>query len=281
MSKRTNFFVAGTLALLFGFSAQSQDVTRDTVVTSVNGQAITIGHMIVLRESLPEQYLSLPDDVLFDGLLEQLVQQTVLAQKAGGPDVMIRLRLENEERSLLAGSMIQALLADALTEEALQIAYDARFKSADLSREFNASHILVESEQEAATLVEALNGGADFAQLARDNSTGPSGPNGGELGWFGPGMMVAPFEEAVLMMEPGQVSAPVQTQFGWHVIKMNETRIKDAPSFEEVRADLSEEIQTLLVETTLTTLTDSAEIEQPDISAIDRSVIRNLDLVTE
>jgi peptidyl-prolyl cis-trans isomerase C len=281
MSKRTNLFVVGTLAMLIGFAAHAQDVTRETIVTTVNGQAITIGHMIVLRESLPEQYLSLPDDVLFDGLLEQLEHQTVLAQKAGEPNVMIRLRLENEERSMLAGSIIQELLANALTEEALQTAYDARFKSADLSREFNASHILVESEQEAAALVEALIGGADFAQLARDNSTGPSGPNGGELGWFGPGMMVAPFEEAVLTMEPGQVSAPVQTQFGWHVIKMNETRIKDAPSFEDVRADLSEEIQTLLVETTLTTLTDSAEIERPDLSAIDRSVIRNLGLVTE
>jgi len=279
MSKHT--IILGAFALAFGLSQSvaAQDTSSDTIVATVNGEDITIGHMIVLREGLPEQYQSLPDDVLFDGILEQLVQQTVLSQKADKPGPVVELRLENERRTLLAGTAMTTVLEETITDEALQTAYDEKFADAEPTSEFNASHILVETEEEAKNLIADLEGGADFAELAKEKSTGPSGPNGGELGWFGAGMMVKEFEDAVMNMEVGSVSAPVQTQFGWHVIRLNETRLKDAPPLEEVRDEIAAEMQQKIVEETLTKLTDEAEIIRPDLANFDKSIIRNLDLV--
>ncbi len=273
--------LAGLFALGLGLSQPvlAEETTADTVVATVNGQDITIGHMIVLREGLPEQYQALPDDVLFDGILEQLVQQTVLSQKAENPGAVIELRLENERRTLLAGSAMKDILDESITDEALQATYDAKYANAEPTKEYNASHILVETEDEAKALVAELEGGADFSALAKEKSTGPSGPNGGELGWFSAGMMVAEFENAVVGMEPGQISAPVQTQFGWHVIRLNEARTKDAPKLDDVRDELAAEMQQQIIEAKLTELTDAAKIERPDMAAIDRSVIRSLDLI--
>ena len=281
MSKHTTILAASALVLGLALPVFAAETNTDTVVASVNGEDITIGHMIVLREGLPEQYQTLPDDVLFDGILDQLVQQALLAQKAENPGRVIELRLENERRSLLAGTVMQTMLDDALTDEALQAAYDQKFAGAEPSKEYNASHILVETEDEAKSLVTELEGGADFAELAKDKSTGPSGPNGGELGWFGDGMMVKEFQDAVVGMEVGAVSIPVQTQFGWHVIRLNQTRMKDAPPLAEVRDELAAEMQQKIIDESLTELTEEAEIARPDLSEVDRAAIRNLDLVLQ
>jgi len=279
MSKLTKLLAAISSALLLGNGAFAQETTADTVVTTVNGTAITIGHMIVLREALPEQYQTLPDDVLFNGILEQLVQQTVLAQQVNEIDPLIDLRLENERRSLLAASTIQGFANDAVTDEAIKMAYDERFADQEPTREFNASHILVETEDEAKALITELEAGADFAELAKEKSTGPSGPNGGELGWFGPGMMVKPFEDAVLTLAAGEVSAPVETQFGWHVIVLNDVRTQNAPPIDSVRAELAQQLQRDTLEKVVQDLVSGADIVETDVSSIDQSAIRDITLV--
>jgi len=279
MSKLTKLLAAISSALLLGNGAFAQETTADTVVTTVNGTAITIGHMIVLREALPEQYQTLPDDVLFNGILEQLVQQTVLAQQVNEIDPLIDLRLENERRSLLAASTIQGFANDAVTDEAIKMAYDERFADQEPTREFNASHILVETEDEAKALITELEAGADFAELAKEKSTGPSGPNGGELGWFGPGMMVKPFEDAVLTLAAGEVSAPVETQFGWHVIVLNDVRTQNAPPIDSVRAELAQQLQRDALEKVVQDLVSGADIVETDVSSIDQSAIRDITLV--
>ena len=126
--------------------------------------------------------------------------------------------LENEARALRSAVAIDAIIGQSFTDDEIAAAYDENYGNIPAEPEFNASHILVETEGEAKALVASLNNGVDFAELAKEKSTGPSGPNGGELGWFGLGMMVAPFESAGLSMEIGDISAPVQTQFGWHVL---------------------------------------------------------------
>ena len=176
-------------------------VSADTVVATVNGTDITLGHMIVLRSRLPAQYQQLPAETLFDGILDQLVQQTLLGQTLDTLSKGSLMTIENEERALKASEVIAEISAEAVTDEALQAAYDARFVGVEPGQEYNASHILVETEEEAMALIEELNGGADFATLAQEKSTGPSGPNGGQLGWFGTGAMVKPFEDAVVSME--------------------------------------------------------------------------------
>ena len=266
-------------ASLLAGGAVAEEITADTVVATINGTDITIGHMIVLRDGLPEQYRQLPDDVLYDGILEQLVQQTLLSQNYQGSDYAINLRTENEERRLRASQAIDVAISTSVSDEALSALYAEPFADLDPDREFNASHILVDSLEEAEALVEQLGSGADFAELARENSTGPSGPNGGQLGWFGAGMMVKPFEEAVMAMEVGTVSEPVQTQFGWHVIRLNETRLQDAPTLEDVRDQLIEELQQEAVAATLEQLENAADISMNELPDIDPSILSDTSLV--
>jgi peptidyl-prolyl cis-trans isomerase C len=272
-------------ALALPAHAQEQDAAPAAdpgqVVATVNGTEITLGHMIALRSQLPQQYQQLPDEVLFDGVLEQLINQELLAQAQGEPGPGILLRVENERRALQANQVVNGVAEAAVTEEAVQEAYETAVAGAEPEQEFNASHILVETVEEAEALIGELEGGADFAALAQEHSTGPSGPNGGNLGWFGIGMMVKPFEDAILALSPGEISEPIQTQFGWHVVRLNESREKPAPSLEEMRGDLIETIQTLAIEAEIERLTDGAQIDRADLAEIDRSVISDLSLIED
>lgn len=279
MLRFTKILAAGALALAVATPGLSQENEADTIVASVNGNDITLGHMIAMLDSLPEQYKQLPDDVLFQGILEQLIQQSLLAETINPAPRSVELQLENDRRALLASLAMEELVSAAATDEALQALYDERFANADPGTEYNASHILLETEEEARAVIAELEAGADFAELARERSTGPSGPNGGALGWFGKGTMVAPFEEAVVAMKPGEISGPVQTQFGWHVIRLNETRNAARPTLDEVRQSLLDELQQRTIEARLQELTAKADIQRPDVSGIDPSLLRNLDLI--
>ena len=193
MAKTMQFLAGAVLALGLALPALAEDApTAATVVATVNGKTITLGHMIAAREGLPDQYKSLPPDVLYKGLLDQLVQQTVLEQSVEGKLTKTQsLQLENETRGYLSNIAIQAAAAGAVTDEALKAAYDARFKDAKPQTEYHAAHILVDSEEKANDLKKQIEGGAKFDELAKANSTDTgSGANGGDLGWFGPGMMV-------------------------------------------------------------------------------------------
>lgn len=284
MSKTLNFLRAGAVALLVTTPVFAEDApTANTVMATVNGTDITLGQMIAVREALPAQYKELPDNVLFDSILEQLIQQTALAATLDGyVPRKVELTLENEKRALLATQALEDFVAvREITDEDLQKVYERRFAHLADESEFNASHILVNSEDEAKALITELEGGADFAELAKAKSTGPSGPSGGELGWFGLGQMVQPFEAAVVAMEVGAVSAPVQTQFGWHVIKLNDTRDVEAPSFEETREELMSEAQEEAVREYIATLTEEAEVVKTDDAAISPEIIKNADLLND
>lgn len=279
MTKHHNFLMGAAMALVLALPAAAEEVTADTVVATVNGETLTLGHLVAARSALPPQYQQLPDDVLFEGLLEQMIQQLVLTQAMGELNRRVEATLENERRALIAGVMLQGVVEEAITEEALQEAYEAQFANAEPTEEWNASHILVDSKTTAEDLIAELNGGADFAALAKEHSTGPSGPSGGELGWFSQGMMVPAFEAAVMAMEVGAVSEPVATQFGWHVVKLNDKRLQGPPPLEEVRDQLAEIIQGSAIEEAVATLMDAASIERPDLSAIDPATLKDETLI--
>ncbi len=257
-----------------------KDVDATTVVATVNGVEITLGHVILLRTELPEQYLSAPDDILFEAILDQLVEQTLLGATIEEDPLEVKLTLENEERALRAGAAIQDALSEEPAEEDFQAAYDEAFAEFPEEPEFNASHILVETEEEANALVTELAEGADFAALAKEKSTGPSGPNGGELGWFQRGQMVPEFEQAVMALEAGEVSAPVLTQFGWHVIILNEERIVQPPSLDEVRGEIAQQLQSQIINETVDALRVDAEVER-FVDDVDPAQIKNIDLILE
>jgi len=259
----------------------AQDPTADTVVATVNGTEITLGHMIVLREGLPEQYQSLPDDVLFKGILDQLVQQVALEQSMEGK--LTRhdtLAVENQRRGMVSGLALQGVIAAAVTDEALQAAYDARFKDATALQEWNASHILVDSEEKAKELKAQIDGGADFAELAKANSSDGAAANGGSLGWFGAGMMVKPFEDAVVAMKAGEVAGPIQTQFGWHLVKLNEVRVASAPSLDDLREELATEIEQATVQAHVDGLMAKATVTRPG-EGIDPATLRDAKLLAK
>jgi len=270
------------LTMLSAPATRAQDTpTADTVIATVNGTEITLGEMLIARTELPQQYQTLPNDVLFSGLLDQLVEQQLLADQLEDETQRMTFALSNQRRSLAAGEVMTTLIDEAITDEAVQAAYDEMVAGSEPETEYNAAHILVETEEEAIAIKEELDGGADFATLAQERSTGPSGPSGGALGWFGQGRMVAPFEAAVIALEPGQISEPVETQFGWHIVTLNETRIQDAPSLEELRPEIENELRTAAIDTAVTGLKDSAELSLPEEGAFDPSIIGMFDLLEE
>ncbi|KIC18269.1 MULTISPECIES: foldase protein PrsA [unclassified Leisingera] len=269
--------VAASAALPLAVSAAPH---ANTVVASVNGEEITIGHMVMARENLPEQYKQLPDEVLYNAILDQLVQQTALKQQLRGEvPHYVELAVENEERAMLAADVIETVMDRASGEDQLRAAYDEKYSTGEGGDEFHAAHILVESEEDALDVKAELDAGADFATLAKERSTGPSGPNGGDLGWFTTGRMVPEFEQAVLKLRSGEVSGPVQTQFGWHIILLNQRRKTEAPEFEEVRAELAGELRQKAVEDRVNELTAAAEIERPEIEDLDPAILKDLSLV--
>ena len=277
MTKMTGFLAGLAMSGFLAIPAAAQDAS--TVVATVDGTEITLGHMIALREQLPAQYQSLPDDVLFKGILDQLVQQTALAQSVGEPKLKDRLALENDRRGYLSGVALQGVVSAAVTDEALQKAYEAKFKDAAPQMEYSAAHILVASEEAANDLKAQLEGGADFAELAKANSTDTgSGAMGGDLGWFGLGMMVKPFEDAVVAAEVGKVVGPVQSQFGYHLILVKESRVAEAPSLDDMRDDLAAEIEQAAVQTHIEELTATAEVTRPG-EGLDPALLRDVTLL--
>ncbi len=279
MSKRHSFLMGAAMAVAMALPVAAEELSADTVVATVNGETLTLGHLIVARAALPPQYQQLPDEVLLEGLVEQMVQQLILSQSMGEPDRGTLMMLENERRALLASQVLQGAVEQAVTDAALQAAYDAQFANAEPTEEWSAAHILVETKEEAEALIKELDGGADFAALAKEHSTGPSGPNGGALGWFGKGMMVKPFETAVMALEVGGVSAPVETQFGWHVVKLNDKRMQGPPPMEEVRDQLVEVVQAEAMEKAVQALTAAAKVDRTDLSEVDPAILKDTSLI--
>lgn len=280
MAKTHPFVMALALSLSLALPSAAQDVTAATVVARVNGVDITLGHLIAAREALPEQYKALPDETLYKGMMDQLIQQTALEQTVDGK-LALRdtLRLENSRRDYMANIALADVAQAAVTDAALQEAYDARFKDYVPQKEYSAAHILVEAEDRAKELKAELDGGADFAELAKANSvdTG-SGAQGGDLGWFGLGAMVKPFEEAVLAAEPGKVTAPVKSDFGWHLILVKETRMAEKPTLDATRAELAAELQQRAIEAHIKSVADAAKVERLG-DALDPALLSNTSLL--
>lgn len=279
MTKRSGLWSALSLVAVLSGPAFAEGESANTVVATVNGVNITLGHMIALRETLPAEYQSLPDDVLFKGIYEQLIQQEVLAQSI--PDLSPRAlaTLDNDKRGLVSGIAIEGIVKEAVTDAALQAAYDARFKDAKPQTEYNAAHILVATQEEADKLKADLAGGADFAELAKANSTDTgSGANGGDLGWFGLGMMVKPFEDAVVAASVGEVTGPVQSDFGFHLILVKETRVADQPTLDQLRDELAAEVENTAINAKIEELTKGATVTREG-EGIDPAILKNAGLI--
>ncbi|WP_375253699.1 peptidylprolyl isomerase [Yoonia sp.] len=279
MLKHVTFLGAAAIAALMSTTAQAQDVTADTVVATVGDTEITLGEIILARVALPQEYAQFPNDILFNGLIEQLVQQQLLADALEETTAQIEYTLRNERRAMMSAAVVNQISQDEILEKDIVAAYEARFADAAEILEFRASHLLVETEQEAAAAKARIDDGAAFADVARDVSTGPTGPNGGNLGWFGEGAMVPEFENQIIALEVGGVSAPFQTQFGWHVATLDETRVQPRPTLEELRRQLTAELREAAVAARLEKLAANAIVVTPEDGDFDPNLINSFELL--
>lgn len=281
MTKQTPLWMAAVAAIILATPVTAQQTASDQVVATVNGADITLGQMALTKTQLPEQYQSLPPKVLFDGILQQLIQQTVLGQSVKDVSKKTAADLANKKRTVLATAAIEGIIQQPITEEALKAAYATKYEGADPKVEYNASHILVDTKEKADAVKNLLDAGADFAATAREKSTGPSGPNGGELNWFGQGQMVKPFEDAVAGMKVGDVSAPIKTQFGWHIIRLNDKRQVDIPAFDKVRDQLSTDLEKEMLDTKIAGLVSAANVTRAKEGSIDPQLLTSDTLFTK
>ena len=240
--------------------AEGADPAR--VAATVNGTEITLGHVALMAAQLPPETLAEPADVLFSAILDQLIRQAALAGLAGEPGPRERMAVENYTRIVAAAKVLEGAVAEGLTEDALKAAYAERFSDRAPDTEYNAAHILVTERAEADRIAAEIAAGGDFAELARRHSIDGAAVRGGDLGWFGPGVMVPAFEAAVIGLQPGQVSEPIQTQFGWHLVKLLDSRIASVPSFETVREGLAAEVEDRIVNEEIAEAVRAAKVER-------------------
>ncbi len=223
-------------------AAAASDLTAESVIARVGGAEVTLGELIAVRQALPQQYQSLPPEVLRDGLLEQLVNQTVLAERAREEGLEDRtdvaLQLKNLTNSTLADTFMRSRLEEALTPEAIEAEYERRYADAEPEEEINAAHILVDSREKAEDIREEILAGRAFADAAEEYGTDATRSRGGDLGWFVASDMVPEFAEAAFALETGAVSEPVETPFGWHLITVMDRRERAAPPLAEVREEI-------------------------------------------
>ena len=208
-----------------------------------------------------------------------MIQQEVLRQSVTEMSKRHTASLENQTRGYVSGVAMEGVVLTAVTDEALQAAYDARFKDAAPQTEYSAAHILVNTVEEAEALKTKLAEGADFAELAMVSSidTG-SGALGGELGWFGLGMMVKPFEDAVVTAKVGEVTGPVQSEFGFHLILVKETRVAENPTLDQLRDELAAEIENAAIQALVDRLTAEATVTRSE-EGIDPTILKNSALI--
>ncbi|MCS5596076.1 MAG: peptidylprolyl isomerase [Alphaproteobacteria bacterium] len=217
----------------------------------------------------PQQVV--PKQIVFPVVLDQFVNGKIVELKADKSDVMssdeYKARLEDTKKQIARAVFIENQVNDRITDEALKAAYDEYAAEQKSVEELSARHILVGSEDEAKEIIAALDGGKDFAELAKEKSTGPSGENGGDLGYFKKGDMVPAFEEAAFKLEKGAYTkAPVQTQFGFHVIKVEDKRNLAPESFEDMKESLQASLRTQILQDLLGDWRSEAKVQLYNIN---------------
>jgi peptidyl-prolyl cis-trans isomerase C len=248
--------------------ALGQDASPDDpIVATIDGAAVHRGEIEAVARTLPEQMRQMPMPMLYDMLMDRVIEFRLLANEAErqnvGDDPAAAVALAQARAAVLRDVFIHRAIEEGTSDDKLRALYEEmKAEEGFAHEEVHTRHILLEGEDEAKAVIEELEGGADFAALAQEHSIGPSGPAGGDLGYITREQVVPEFGDAAFGLAAGETSkAPVQTQFGWHVIGVVDRRDVE-PTFEEtepqLRQDLAREIVTALVEE----LREDAEIER-------------------
>ena len=258
-------------SIMFLKATQAQNIP---IVANVNNEDISLETMIHAMNELPPEIQSQPFMSYYEDLLERVIDIKLFAQEGKkmklNEEPSVRAAIDFVIEKVLMQAFLSKFVQENIKEESLKISYNNFIADETSREEIKASHILMDTESEAIDVINMLNDGDDFAELAKNKSTGPSGPSGGDLGWFKRGQMVPPFEKAAFSLNKNEISQrPVQTQFGWHVIKIFDKRIPEAPSYENMKSKLIQDLERKIVSKKIQNLRNDALIEKLSSSELE------------
>ena len=235
------------------------------IVATVDGKPIFLSEIIGMAQRLPEQYRKMSLEAVYPSLLTRAIDSklvTLEGRRAGfSKDPDVKKRLLDVEDQIISEIFLTKTIGSQVTEEALQKIYSETKSEMASGDQIKARHILLDSEEKAMGIIKKLQAGGEFAKLASEYSTGPSAASGGDLGWFGEGQMVPEFSKAAFALNPGDiVTKPVKTQFGWHIILVEDRKVSAPPSFDEAKEQLASTMSQKLLKELIETLRTKAKI---------------------
>ena len=247
MSSFKIIFLVAKIILTLSITAASAKDLNNIVAAKVNDHIISAQDVLNVINTLPQNIKKKPLPEIYPRVVNELINQYLITKQAYNEKLDLDQKVINlvkkSQDKILAKYWLNNYIKNETKEEKIKTFYNNYLKSFQKYKEANASHILVKNNEEARAIIKKINNKSKFSELAKTHSTGPSGKNGGNLGWFGPGQMVKEFEQATFALEKGKVSqAPVKTKFGFHIIKLNDIRDAKPKKLDEIKKNIIDKI---------------------------------------
>jgi len=247
MSSFKTFFLVAKIILVLSMKSVSAKEPSSIVAAKINNHVISAQDVLNAINTLPQNVKKRPLPEIYPRIVNELINQYLITKRAYEEkidlDTNVINLIQKSKDQILAKYWLNNFVRNETREEKINQFYDNYLKSFSGFKEANASHILVKTREEAISIIEKLNKQSIFSELARIHSTGPSGKNGGELGWFAPGQMVKGFENATFALKKGETTQePVETKFGFHIIKLNDIRDAKPKKLDEIRENIIDQI---------------------------------------
>ena len=247
MSSFKTFFLVAKIILVLSIKSVSAKEPSSIVAAKINNHVISAQDVLNAINTLPQNVKKRPLPEIYPRIVNELINQYLITKRAYEEkidlDTNVINLIQKSKDQILAKYWLNNFVRNETREEKINQFYDNYLKSFSGFKEANASHILVKTREEALSIIEKLNKQSIFSELARIHSTGPSGKNGGELGWFAPGQMVKGFEKATFALKKGETTQePVETKFGFHIIKLNDIRDAKPKKLDEIRENIIDQI---------------------------------------
>lgn len=247
MSSFKIIFLVAKIILTLSITAASAKDLNNIVAAKVNDHIISAQDVLNVINTLPQNIKKKPLPEIYPRVVNELINQYLITKQAYNEKLDLDQKVINlvkkSQDKILAKYWLNNYIKNETKEEKIKTFYNNYLKSFQKYKEANASHILVKNNEEARAIIKKINNKAKFSELAKTHSTGPSGKNGGNLGWFGPGQMVKEFEQATFSLEKGEISQePVKTKFGFHIIKLNDIRDAKPKKLDEIKQNIIDKI---------------------------------------
>ena len=247
MSSFKIIFLVAKIILTLSITAASAKDLKNIVAAKVNDHIISAQDVLNVINILPQNIKKKPLPEIYPRVVNELINQYLITKQAYNEKLDLDQKVINlvkkSQDKILAKYWLNNYIKNETKEEKIKTFYNNYLKSFQKYKEANASHILVKNNEEARAIIKKINNKSKFSELAKTHSTGPSGKNGGNLGWFGPGQMVKEFEQATFSLEKGEISQePVKTKFGFHIIKLNDIRDAKPKKLDEIKKNIIDKI---------------------------------------